>query len=190
LTKKKRVRSIINMSIECLIEVIHQGQKRKTGEPYTSHLYATRDILKDVGITNKIILTTALLHDSLEDTYLTKRYLEIHFGQRVADIVDFVSKKTFWKTKYCKMKGSMYEIETNWNSYPEAMLVKMADRIHNLKTLSGFTPEKQKIYIKQTKEILLPLFEKIIDRNNYGDIQKPLKKLIQKIYFLLKKSSS
>ncbi|NUM36383.1 MAG: HD domain-containing protein [Candidatus Brocadiae bacterium] len=151
------------MNIEALIDLLHHGQMRKTGEPYTSHLYAVRDILIQEGISDKAILASALLHDALEDSDITREYLALWFGNQVAGIVDTVSKCSYWHTSFCKMKSNLHEMQSAWIKYPEAILIKMADRLHNLRTIQGLPPHKWPLYLEETKVYLLPLFSQIMN---------------------------
>ncbi len=170
------------MNTKTLIELIHQGQKRMTGEPYTTHLYAVRDILRNEGITDKNTLYAALLHDAMEDNEnITKKYLAMYFGEKIAQIVEVVSKKRAWLTSYCRTKGHIDEIEFSWRAHPEAVLIKMADRLHNLQTLHGLPLEKQIRKLKESKEYLMPLFQKFHQENHFKDIGKYTKSLLEKL---------
>ena len=174
------------MNIEALVEHIHRRQKRKTGEPYTSHLYAVRDILVEAGVRDKKIIAAALLHDSLEDTDISKEYLQFRFGDKVTKIVDLVSKKAFWNTKFCKMKSKMDEMEQMCQEYPEAVLIKMADRIHNLETLHVFPLAKQRAKMKETNDLLIPLFHKIVKQERWQHLSPIFQILYSKISLTVK----
>lgn len=169
------------MNINALLEFLHKGQQRKTGDAYTSHLYEVHNILRKAGIKDKDLLDAALLHDVLEDTYISKDYLRLRFGERVAEIVDIVSKESFWNTKYLQMKGTLDEMEERWTDYPEAVLIKIADRLHNLQTIHGFKKEKRKEYMNETKELLVPMFQTVIHKKSFGRFQKPAELLIKKM---------
>ena len=170
------------MNIKALIEHIHRKQKRKTGEPYTSHLYAVREILQNEGITNQTTLNAALLHDSIEDCpNVTREYLATIFGKRLAEIVAIISKNQSWNTRHCQNKNYVDTMEASWPEYPEVVLIKMADRLHNLRTIEGFNSRKQYKYLKETKELLLPMFLRIIAINNSGDLKKYMESLHEKI---------
>lgn len=169
------------MNIPALLEFLFQGKKRKDGSPFTSHFYAVRDILREEGISDENILNAALLHDVLEDTSITKEYLQFHFGKDVAEIIDLMSKWDSWKTVHCKMKGNIDEMENIWRRYPESTLIKMADRLHNLMTIDGFKKEKQREYIQETKEILLPLFQLSIRKTGFEEIKKPMRGILHRM---------
>jgi hypothetical protein len=179
----------IFMNINTFIEQIHHGQKRKTGEPYTDHLHSVKSILEQQGISDETILHAALLHDSLEDGNVTKNFLAASFGKKVAEIVDVLSKKDFWHTSYCKMKSNLDEMENTREEYPEAVLIKMADRIHNLQTLHGFSPKKQQEYLEETQELLIPAFENVLRKNQESRWQKPMQNLLQQILNILESSN-
>lgn len=169
------------MHVKSLIEYVYAGRKRKNGEPVTAHLYGVRNILVEEGIHEESMLDTALLHDILEDTDLTLDYLALKFGDKTAKLVDLLSKDPAWNTSYCRMKSSMDEIELSWIDYPEAVTIKMADRLHNLYTIDGFKPEKQREYIQETEEVLFPIFERIYEQNNLGRLKKVIYNLLQRL---------
>ena len=166
-----------------MIEFVYRHKKRKTGEGYVTHLYAVKRILQEEGVSDPTILNAALLHDVLEDTQIPKEYLAIKFGKRVADIVWVLSKDSRWKTDYCKMKSNLDEIAME--KYPAAMLIKMADRLHNLQTIHGFLPEKQQEYLDETKQMLVPVFKNLINKMCLGELRNYgvsiLRKLNQEI---------
>lgn len=169
------------MRIEQFMEHVFSGKIRKTGDSYTSHPYAVRDLLIKQGVTEQSILDAAVLHDVIEDSHITKDYLSLRFGAKVAEIVSILSKSTAWLTSYCKMKSNLDQMENQWVQYPEAILIKMADRLHNLQTINGFKPEKQKEYLKETTEMLMPLFSSIIRQNNLSSLDKPFKGLYSEL---------
>ena len=169
------------MNIPHFLESIHKGQKRKTGENYTSHLYAVRDILAEEGVCEKTILNSALLHDVLEDGGISKEYLSFRFGEKVSAIVEAVSKDTSWNTAYCKTKSYLDSIESSLAEHPESVLIKMADRLHNLRTIDGFSLKKKKEYLNETKECFIPLFEAVIRDTKIGTLKKALESLLKKL---------
>ncbi|MDP2691159.1 MAG: HD domain-containing protein [bacterium] len=178
------------MNIRAFLEHVYEGKKRKTGAKASSHPIAVRKILVDEGIKEEAILNAALLHDVLEDTSITKEYLRLRFGDKVAELVDLVSKLSSWNTSYCKMKGSLDDMEQAWSVHPESVLIKMADRLHNLQTIHGFSPEKQNEYIDETNDMLLPLFERIIKNNRLSYLQKSLLSLYDRLEKETRKASN
>ncbi len=164
---------------------LHQGQVRKSGEPFILHPIAVSLILLDAKATEDCVVT-GLLHDVLEDTHVKKEYIAFKFGDRVADIVDLLSKSPRWQTSYCRMKSNLDEMELSWAKYPEAIVVKMADRIHNLQTISGFPPAKQDEYLLETTEVLLPLFKRIVKNNNFHSYKNTIRFLLQELLEMVK----
>ncbi len=169
------------MNIEAFLEHIYKGQKRKTGENYTSHLYATKKILEEAGVTDETILKAALLHDIIEDTQISKEYLILKFGASVVRILELLSKEDMWHTSYCRAKANLDAMEASWVNYPEAILIKMADRLHNLQTIEGFGLKKQGSYLAESKNLLLPLFKGVLVRNNLGYLRNPIIKLLDRL---------
>ena len=148
------------MQITKFVEKVFAGKFRKTGEPYVSHLYAVHDILREAGVEDRYVLDTALLHDVLEDTSITKEFLEQNFGKVVTQMVVILSKESMWHTSYCKFKSYLYSLESCAIYYPEIILIKMADRLHNLMTIEVFDLRKQIEYIEETEYYLFPVFRK------------------------------
>ncbi|MDF2379601.1 MAG: HD domain-containing protein [Candidatus Gracilibacteria bacterium] len=171
------------MRTERFIEKLYYGKKRKTGHPFTSHMYAVKQALVNLGVSDEEVLEAALLHDVLEDTDLSKNYLALRFGERVAHIVYLLSKRDVWNTGYCKMKSNMDEMESAWIQYPEAIIIKMSDRLHNLQTIQGFSVPKQREYIQETHETLLPVFKMILEKVPL----ETYKKVVESLYGQLKK---
>jgi len=178
------------MKAEVLLQHLFGDKVRKTGDPYMSHPYAVKQILKDNGINDKNLLDAALLHDVIEDSHITSDYLKIRFGAKVSKIVDILSKKSVWTNSYCKMKSNLDQMSNEWVEHPEAILIKMADRLHNLQTIEGFKLEKQKEYIKETKDLLLPLFKSIIRQNNAVYLEIPLEGIYKELIDIVKRIES
>ena len=177
------------MNIQEFIEVVHKGQKRMTGEKYTSHLYAVRDILVEEGVKSNVILNSALLHDVLEDTDVKREYLELWFGERVANIVFYLSKskKIFWNTDYCRLQSHINLLEECWREYPEVILIKMADKLHNLRTISAFRKEKQRRFVDSTQNVFLPLFKLAYKEYLLKDFTVVINSLLKKLKVEIKK---
>lgn len=169
------------MNIKAFIEFVYKDKKRKTGASASSHPIAVRQILLNEGITDEETLHAALLHDVLEDTYISKRYLEHHFGKNVSDIVESLSKRSEWNTSYCRMKGALDDMEMIVLEKPEATLIKMADRLHNLITINGFTIKKQRQYLNETEDVLIPIFKDILENNSLGLLTSPMKNLFKQL---------
>ena len=148
----------------------HEGQFRKTGEPYIIHPLAVKKILEEWGMDEDTIIA-GILHDTVEDTNLTLSDIKNEFGESVAFLVDGV-------TKLSNARDGMREIDTY---LPETrdnflrllialgddirvLIIKLADRLHNLRTLSALPPDKQRKIAKETLEVFAPL----ADRLNMG----------------------
>ncbi|WP_455205458.1 bifunctional GTP diphosphokinase/guanosine-3',5'-bis pyrophosphate 3'-pyrophosphohydrolase [Kaarinaea lacus] len=140
----------------------HEGQKRLSGEPYIYHPLAVARILAEMRMdTNSVI--AALLHDVIEDTATAKDQLAKEFNQEVADLVDGVSKLT--QVKFSSKAEAQAE---NFRKMMLAMvrdirviLIKLADRLHNMRTLGVMRPEKRRRIAKETLEIYVPIAQRL-----------------------------
>ncbi len=140
----------------------HAGQKRKDGSPYLTHCVATAEIAVDFGLDEDSIVS-ALLHDTIEDTDITHADIEKQFGPAVADIVDGVTKLT--RVQYTSKEDEQME---NLRKMLMAMakdirviLIKIADRLHNMRTMDYQSPEKQRSKSLETMEIYAPLAHRL-----------------------------
>ena len=140
----------------------HEGQKRKDGSPYLTHCVATAEIAVDFGLDEDSIVA-ALLHDTIEDTDITHEEIERQFGAAVADIVDGVTKLT--RVQYTSKEDEQME---NLRKMLMAMakdirviLIKIADRLHNMRTMAYQSPEKQRSKSLETMEIYAPLAHRL-----------------------------
>lgn len=143
-----------------LAESSHRGQMRKSGEPYITHPLAVTLILAELGA-ETTTLTASLLHDTVEDTEVTLEQVREEFGEDVAYLVDGVTKLE--KVDY----GAAAEPETfrkmlvATGNDVRVMAVKLADRLHNMRTLAVMRPEKQARIAKVTQDVLIPLAERL-----------------------------
>ncbi|MGP3982787.1 RelA/SpoT family protein [Streptomyces sp. KR80] len=143
-----------------LAESSHRGQLRKSGEPYITHPLAVTLILAELGA-ETTTLTASLLHDTVEDTDVTLHQVGEEFGEEVRYLVDGVTKLE--KVDY----GSAAEPETfrkmlvATGNDVRVMSIKLADRLHNMRTLSVMRPEKQIRIAKVTRDVLIPLAERL-----------------------------
>lgn len=141
--------------------IAHKGQKRKTGEDYIDHPTTVAMFLFSLGIKDEEILSIAMLHDVVEDTNISPEELLLKYkmSERIVTGVTLVSKEEGYNEKtYYK------EI----SQYPEAAIVKVADRCHNISTMvNAFSDEKIKGYIEETQNYILPLCKEI--RRNYTE---------------------
>ncbi|MFJ6797000.1 RelA/SpoT family protein [Streptomyces sp. NPDC091268] len=143
-----------------LAETSHRGQMRKSGEPYITHPLAVTLILAELGA-ETTTLTASLLHDTVEDTEVTLDQVREEFGDEVCFIVDGVTKVE--KIDY----GAAAEPETfrkmlvATGNDVRVMSIKLADRLHNMRTLGVMRPEKQARIAKVTRDVLIPLAERL-----------------------------
>ncbi|WP_329462651.1 RelA/SpoT family protein [Streptomyces sp. NBC_01431] len=143
-----------------LAETSHRGQFRKSGEPYITHPLAVTLILAELGA-ETTTLTASLLHDTVEDTEVTLDQVRAEFGEEVTYLVDGVTKLE--KVDY----GAAAEPETfrkmlvATGDDVRVMSIKLADRLHNMRTLGVMRPEKQARIAKVTRDVLIPLAERL-----------------------------
>lgn len=142
---------------------MHEGQTRASGEPYYTHPVAVAGILAGMRLDPASIMT-AILHDTLEDTAATYADLEKKFGKEVADLVEGVSKLTKIESQTFegKQAENFRKLLLAMSEDIRVLLVKLADRLHNMRTLDSFKKvEKQRRIARETLEIYAPLAERI-----------------------------
>ncbi len=138
----------------------HAGQSRKSGDPYITHPLAVTTILADIGMTEPT-LVAALLHDTVEDTPYTLEELRVDFGEEVAALVDGVTKLD--KVKY----GDTAQAETirkmivAMSRDIRVLVIKLADRLHNMRTLRYLKQETQERKARETLDIYAPLAHRL-----------------------------
>lgn len=148
----------------------HEGQFRKTGEPYIIHPLAVKKILEEWGMDEDTIIA-GILHDTVEDTHLTLNDIKDEFGDSVAFLVDGVTKLSTARNGMRDIDTYLPETKDNFlrlmialGSDIRVLIIKLADRLHNLRTLSALPPDKQKKIAKESLEVFAPL----ADRLNMG----------------------
>ncbi len=154
----------------------HEGQFRKTGEPYIIHPLAVKKILEEWGMDEDTVIA-GVLHDTVEDTNLTLDDIRQEFGESVAFLVDGVTKLSNARTGMRDIDTYLPATKDNFLRLMIALgddirvlIIKLADRLHNLRTLSALPPDKQKKIAKETLEIFAPL----ADRLNMGQLRVEL----------------
>ena len=141
----------------------HKNQKRKSGDPFVNHPLAVANILSDLRLDSATIVT-GLLHDTIEDTKTTYNVVLKEFGKEVADLVDGVTKISALEDKAAdKNKAENFrKLILATSKDIRVLLVKLADRLHNMRTIKAFdSKEKQKRISKETMEVYAPLADRM-----------------------------
>ncbi|MEJ7697702.1 MAG: HD domain-containing protein [Candidatus Limnocylindrales bacterium] len=140
----------------------HAAQRRATGEPYVVHPIASAQILADLGI-DPVAIQAALLHDVPEDTEYSLTDVEERFGSEVAQLVDGVTKLSKFSTHSHEQQQAenIRKMLLAMAQDIRVVLIKLADRLHNMRTLYGLPSEKQVRIAHQTMEIYAPLAERL-----------------------------
>ncbi|HEY9033395.1 MAG TPA: RelA/SpoT family protein [Pseudomonadales bacterium] len=143
-------------------EQAHDGQIRRSGEPYVTHPLAVADILADMRMDHQSLMA-AMLHDVIEDTGVSKAALDSQFGDAVADLVDGVSKLTQidFETKAEAQAENFQKMALAMANDIRVILVKLADRLHNMRTLGVLKPEKRRRIARETLEIYAPIANRL-----------------------------
>ena len=145
-----------------MAELAHRGQTRVTGEPYITHPIAAAQILADIGL-DPVAVTAALLHDVPEDSDVSLGEIEEKFGAEVAQLVDGVTKLSKFST-HSHEQQQAENIRKMFLAMADdirVVLIKLGDRLHNMRTLHALPPDKQSRIARQTLEIYAPLAERL-----------------------------
>ncbi|WP_240602594.1 RelA/SpoT family protein [Paracoccus endophyticus] len=137
---------------------MHEGQTRHSGEPYFTHPVAVATILTEMRLDDATIIT-ALLHDTIEDTRSTWTDIERLFGREIADLVDGVTKLTNLQLSgtHTKQAENFRKLFMAMSRDLRVILVKLADRLHNMRTIKSMRPDKQVQKARETMDIFAPL---------------------------------
>ena len=143
-------------------EKAHRGQFRRTGEHYIHHPIEVADTLAELKMDSRSIMA-ALMHDVIEDTIATKREIEETFGEDVALLVDGVSKigQINFDSKEQAEAENFRKMLMAMSEDVRVMIIKLADRLHNMRTLGVMKPEKRKRISRQTLDIYAPIAERL-----------------------------
>jgi GTP pyrophosphokinase len=170
----QRQRTLVGEAFE-FAKKSHAGQKRKSGEDYFEHSVATAAILAEIGMRSKTT-AAALLHDVPEDTSVTLEDIKKKFGPEIAGLVDGITKLGKFKLRGDKKEMQLENLRKIFLAMAEdirVVLIKLADRLHNMRTLHALPPDKQQRIAKETMEIFAP----IANRLGIGEIKGELEDL-------------
>lgn len=161
-------------------EQAHDGQRRKSGEPYVTHPLAVASILAEMNMDHQSLMA-AMLHDVIEDTQVDKEALSDQFGATVTGIVDGVSKLTHlhFETKAEAQAENFQKMVMAMADDIRVILVKLGDRLHNMRTLGVMQPEKQRRIARETLDIYAP----IASRLGMHDVHVELEDLAFRAYY-------
>jgi len=166
---KKEPKSIMGRAF-ALAESAHKGQKRNTGEPYFNHVLATAQTLRDWNLDDATV-AAGLLHDTVEDTAVTLEDIRTQFGEDVAFLVNGVTK--LGQIKYRGAEAKMENLRKMILALSQdlrVIFIKLADRLHNMRTLSAVPPAKQKRIALETDEIYAPIAYRLGMQNVSGEL--------------------
>jgi guanosine-3',5'-bis(diphosphate) 3'-pyrophosphohydrolase len=143
-------------------EQAHDGQYRRTGEDYVTHPLAVAEILREMHMDHQSLIA-AMLHDVIEDTGVTKEAIKGQFGETVANLVDGVSKlnQIEFSTRAEAQAENFQKMALAMAKDIRVILVKIADRLHNMRTLEVLSPDKQKRISRETLEIYAPIANRL-----------------------------
>lgn len=141
---------------------LHQGQRRASGEPYIAHPIAVAGLLRDLG-GSSVMIAAGFLHDVVEDTDITVEEIESRFGVEVRRLVEGVTKlsKFNFSSKTERQAENFRRMFLAMASDIRVIVVKLADRLHNMRTLEHLQPEKQRRISLETREIFAPLANRL-----------------------------
>lgn len=145
-----------------LATIAHEGQKRHTGEPYITHPIAVATILAEMHMDPPTIIA-AILHDVIEDTHVVKQDIVAKFGKEIADLVDGVTKLTQieFETRAQAQAENFRKMVMAMARDIRVILIKLADRLHNMRTIESLPRKKRRRIAKETLEIFAPIANRL-----------------------------
>jgi RelA/SpoT family (p)ppGpp synthetase len=154
-------------------EAAHAGQRRQSGDPYISHPLAVAEILADWHLDGQTLMA-ALLHDVTEDTKVTKDEISDTFGKPVAELVDGVSKldKIEFQSAADAQAENFRKMLLAMARDVRVILIKLADRLHNMRTLGAVSPAKRRRVARETMEIYAPIANRLGLNTLYHELQE------------------
>ena len=140
----------------------HSGQLRRSGEPYVTHPIAVAEIVAHLGL-DAPTLAAALLHDAVEDTGMTGEFLEEHFGHQVASVVDGVTKldRLEFDSKEAQQAATIRKMFIAMAQDWRVLIIKLADRLHNMRTISVMPMARQRAIAQETLDVYAPLAHRL-----------------------------
>ena len=140
----------------------HEGQVRRSGDPYIVHPLAVATILAELGL-DDITLAAALLHDAVEDTGLSLDEVTRNFGPQVAAMVDGVTKldRVSFDSKEAQQAATMRKMLVAMAKDIRVLLIKLADRLHNMRTIAALPRDKQERIAQETLDVYAPLAHRL-----------------------------
>jgi GTP diphosphokinase / guanosine-3',5'-bis(diphosphate) 3'-diphosphatase len=138
----------------------HEGQQRKSGDPYITHPLAVATILAELGM-DTTTLVAALLHDTVEDTDYALDRLRADFGEEIAHLVDGVTKLDKVELGNAAEAETIRKMVVAMARDPRVLVIKLSDRLHNMRTMRFLSPEKQAKKARETLEVLAPLAHRL-----------------------------
>ncbi|NNH78484.1 bifunctional (p)ppGpp synthetase/guanosine-3',5'-bis(diphosphate) 3'-pyrophosphohydrolase [Acinetobacter sp. ANC 5380] len=148
-------------------DIAHDGITRKSGEPYILHPIAVSSILSHMRLDAETLMA-ALLHDVIEDTDFNKEDIAEKFGRTVAELVDGVTKLSHSSDKEYNKAASFRKILQATLQDPRVIIIKLADRYHNMTTLGSLRPDKRRRIAQETFDIFVPM-ARIVGMNEMAD---------------------